>query len=96
MNERRKAIDIQNNNMYDKEKKAMNNNNKETEITAVRIVLKYMNRFSEFCSNEVFRSCLGFGIFMTTFMSFKTYTGKFFENKIIIMTSIIEICIELN
>jgi len=37
-----------------------------------------------------FLRLLSFGIFMTTFMSFKTYTCKFFEDKIIIMTRIIE------
>ena len=37
-----------------------------------------------------FLRLLSFGIFMTTFMSFKTYTCKFFEDKIIIVTRIIE------
>jgi hypothetical protein len=47
---KKKAIDTQNNNMYNKQKrKAMNNNETERkrEITAVRIVLKYEQIFYE-------------------------------------------------
>ena len=41
---------------------------------------------------KIMCSCafLGLGIFMTTLMSFETDACKFFEDKIIIMTSVVE------